>query len=63
MIVNSYNPEFGYELISVIPYAYYHRDRLKQTISAIGTSPYYWFSPSHVEHSGPRSWYNVQKIA
>jgi len=47
--VNSFNCEFGYELISVIPYAYwlYLQGRLKETISAKGTEFFYYFSPKH----------------
>ena len=43
MIVNSENVEFGYEMISVIPYAYYLHtiSKLTETISGIGSEPIY----------------------
>lgn len=59
MIVNSYNCEFGYELISVIPYAYYlHlQGLLTETISAKGSNPFYYFSTKHTINQKQRSWY------
>ena len=44
--VNSENIEFGYELISCIPYAYYlHQNNLlKKTISGADTQCLYFFS-------------------
>lgn len=64
MIVNSFNPEFGYEMISTIPYAYYLHTigKLTKTISGIGSNPFYYFSPSHEINPKPRSWYNVVKM-
>jgi hypothetical protein len=64
MIVNSFNPEFGYELISVIPYAYYlyKKGLLTKTISAVGTESLYYFSPNHVINPEPRSWANTEKL-
>lgn len=63
MIINSYNIEFGYELIAVIPYAYYwyKQKQLKRTISGKDTSCLYYFSPDHVENPERRSWYNTKK--
>jgi hypothetical protein len=59
-IINSYNPEFGYELISVLPYAYwlYKQRRLKKTISAKDTECLYYFSPKHEINPEQRSWYS-----
>lgn len=58
-IVNSYNPEFGYELISVLPYAYwlYKNGLLDKTISAKDTECLYYFSPNHCINPTQRSWY------
>jgi len=60
MTINSFNPEFGYELISVLPYAYWlHKQGLlTKTISAKGTEPLYYFSPKHEIDPSPRSWFN-----
>lgn len=65
MIVNSYNCEFGYELISVIPYAYYlHLNGLLTgTISAKGSQPFYYFSPDHKINPVQRNWYYDEKPA
>lgn len=62
--VNSENCEFGYELISVIPYAYYlhSRGELARTVSGIGSEAFYYFSPRHEINPWPRSWYNVEKM-
>lgn len=62
--VITHNVEFGYELISAIPYAYWLHERgmLSFTESAIGTEPLYYFSPKHVINRAPRSWYNTQKL-
>jgi len=64
MIVNSFNTEFGYEMISVVPYAYwlYEHGELEGTISGKGSEPLYYFSPRHEINPEPRSWYNVQKM-
>jgi hypothetical protein len=55
-IVKSYNHEFAYELISVIPYAYYLwiNGELEKTISAKLTEPLYYFSPDHEIDPTPR---------
>ncbi len=64
MVVNSFNCEFGYEMISVIPYAHwlYERGELEQTTSGISSEPFYYFSPRHTINAEPRSWYNVCKM-
>jgi len=64
MIVNSFNAEFGYELISVIPYAYYHylKGDLDGTISAPGSEPLYYFSPNHQIDIEPRSDFGAQML-
>jgi hypothetical protein len=58
--VNSYNPEFGYELIAVLPYAYWLHSQglLEGTIGAVDTGCLYYFSPKHKISKEPRSWYN-----
>ena len=63
--VNSYNPEFGYELIGVLPYAYWLHKKglLEKTISAKDTECFYYFSPSHEINPDQRSWYNGLKTA
>lgn len=46
-----YTGEFGYELISVIPYAYWlhKRGKLKKTYACKDTKCLYYFSPHHIE--------------
>jgi glycosyltransferase involved in cell wall biosynthesis len=63
-IVNSNCPEFGYELLSSIPYAYtlYLKGGLKETISGFDTSGIYFFSPKHTETNCQRSWDNMKKL-
>jgi len=63
MIVNSYNIEFGYELISALPYAYYLHTKglLEKTISGNDTECLYYFSPNHEINTEQRSWYNTPK--
>ena len=53
--------EFGYELLSALPYAYYlhTRKQLKNTISAIDTKCLYYFSPDHKEIDKKRSFKNL----
>jgi hypothetical protein len=62
--VNSNCPEFGYELLSALPYAYnlYLKGELDSTISAHDTSCLYFFSPNHVESNCNRSWNNMNKL-
>lgn len=63
MIVNSGNIEFGYELLSAIPYSYelYLSGKLKGTISAKGSESLYYFSPDHQINKSSRSWFNTEK--
>jgi glycosyltransferase involved in cell wall biosynthesis len=63
-IVNSNCPEFGYELLSAVPYAYnlYLKGELESTISAYDTSCLYFFSPKHTESGCMRSWDNMRKL-
>jgi len=51
MKVNHYGVEFGYELIAVIPFAYWHHlnGSLEETISCKDTRPLYYFSGNHKE--------------
>ncbi|WP_165176406.1 glycosyltransferase family A protein [Desulfovibrio sp. ZJ369] len=60
-IIFSGLPEFGYELISVIPFAHYLHEKklLKKTISSIDTKSLYFFSKCHEEIKGSRSYDNV----
>ena len=62
--VNSNCPEFGYELLSAVPYAYnlHLKGELKDTISGFDTSCLYFFSPNHVETDCKRSWDNMNKL-
>lgn len=64
MIVNSNCPEFGYELLSSLPFAYnqYLKGNLTETISAFDTSCLYFFSPKHTETNCQRSWDNMKKL-
>lgn len=63
MVVNSHNIEFGYELLSAVPYAYelYLKGELTETISGSGSEPLYYFSPKHTINTEPRSWFNTEK--
>ena len=63
MKVNSYNIEFGYELLSAIPYAKWLQEngQLTETESAFDTAPLYYFSPKHKENKGQRLWGNMLK--
>jgi hypothetical protein len=64
MIVNSQLIEFGYELIAVLPYAYWlhSKGQLKKTISGRDTSSLYYFSPDHEEVDKQRHWNNMKKL-
>lgn len=64
MIVNSENIEFGYELISVVPYANYLAENgmLEGTVSGNDTECLYFFSPNHKINPELRSWYNTSKV-
>jgi hypothetical protein len=61
MLVNSYNIEFGYELLSAVPYAYalHLKGELEGTESGFDTAPIYYFSPKHIENSKPRGFTNT----
>lgn len=61
--VNSFNVEFGYELIAVLPYAYWLHERglLTETIGGVDTECLYWFSPKHTCTPQVRSWNNMPK--
>lgn len=51
-----YFGEFAFELLAVIPYAYWLHDqgRLDFTVSTPDTRPLYYFSPHHEERAVPR---------
>jgi len=63
MKVDSYNIEFGYELLSALPYAYglHLEGKLTETVSGFDTNSLYYFSPKHTERNQPRerSWFNT----
>lgn len=61
--VDSGGLEFGYELLSAIPYAYelHLKGELEQTISAYDTDPLYYFSPKHTSSSVLRGWHNIKR--
>lgn len=63
MKVDSFNIEFGYELLSAVPYAYekHLAGELTETESGYDTAPLYYFSPKHVENDKPRSWFNTSE--
>ncbi len=65
MKVKSENVEFGYELISALPYAYslYEKGLLKETESGADTSCLYYFSPKHKENKNKRGWHNMRNAA
>jgi hypothetical protein len=62
MHVNSHHIEFGYELLSAVPYAYelHLQGKLKGTISGVDTSPLYYFSPDHKELKKQRGFFNIK---
>lgn len=57
-------PEFGYELIAVLPLAYYlyKHNLLNGTISGYDTAPLYYFSPHHQIIDGKRSFKNAMEM-
>lgn len=61
MKVDSHNIEFGYELLSAIPYAYelHLKGELTETVSGTGSEPLYYFSPKHTINKETRSWFNT----
>jgi len=63
--VRSFNCEFGYELIAVLPLAYalHERGWLVGTESARDTRCLYWFSPEHAEKAGQRDGANNLLLA
>lgn len=63
--VDSCNVEFGYELISAVPYAYYLNEigMLKETVSAKGSESLYYFSPKHTINKDQRKYDNIKKAA
>lgn len=63
MEVNSYNIEFGYELLSAVPYAYelYQKGQLTKTVSGFDTEAIYYFSPEHEINPAARNWFNTDK--
>ena len=64
VIVDSFNVEFGYELISVLPYAYWHyiNGTLESTKSGAGSESLYYFSPKHETYNENRSWDNMTQF-
>ena len=64
MKVDSENIEFGYELISVIPYAYYlhTKGKLTETRSGNDTESLYYFSPKHTINTNERAFGNIAKV-
>lgn len=65
MIVNSFNTEFGYELIATLPFAYWHHlnRTLTRTSSGQGSAPYYFFSPDHRIDPSPRDFAHTNDAA
>lgn len=63
MKVNSFNIEFGYELLSAVPYAYELslKSRLTETESGYDTDALYYFSPKHISNNITRGWHNMSK--
>src|SRR5579862_1933647 len=58
-----YFGEFGFELLAVIPYAYWlqREGRLRLTQASADTRCLYYFSPSHEEFSHPRSYVPISE--
>jgi hypothetical protein len=66
VVIDNYNIEFGYELIGIVPYAYWlHGERaLTKTISNKDTGCIYYFSPDHEirdERRHSRMWGRVRE--
>lgn len=59
--VIDYNREFGPELMTTLPFAYWHykNGTLKKTISAKGTCSFYFFSPCHEEKYDQRTFEDI----
>ena len=62
-VVNSYNQEFGYELLTAVPYAYelHLRGKLTGTISGKWSGPLYYFSPNHEINPKKRDFQHTAK--
>lgn len=58
-------PEFGYELLAIIPFCYnlYKQGILEKTISGFDTKCFYFFSKNHEEVIGKRSYKNVKLLS
>jgi len=63
-IVQSHSIEFGYELILILPYAYwlYKNNKLDFTISNKDMKCFYFFDENHKEISKRRDWSNIQSF-
>ena len=62
--VNTHGMEFGYELISAVPFAYWlhENDMLEKTISTEDSKCLYYFSPDHEESVPKRHNNNHAKV-
>lgn len=62
MIVDSKNMEFGYELLTAVPYAYmmHLSGNLESTRSGRWSEPLYYFSPEHKINPQERAWNGVK---
>ena len=58
MHTDSFDCEFGYELIAVLPYAYwlYENHKLEYTVGCTDTQALYYFSSEHRENYKFRGW-------
>jgi len=65
MIVKSENIEFGYEMVSIIPTAYYLHSKgmLTGTESGNDTEALYYFSPDHKINPAKRNFNNFKKVS
>lgn len=56
--VIDYEGEFQWEIFYVLPFAYWHHlnGTLRQTISAVNTREFYFFSENHLERYPTRNW-------
>ncbi len=56
-----YFGEFAFELLAVVPYAYWLHEQglLRRTAACADTRALYYFSPSHEEHARPRRYVPV----
>ena len=62
MQTNSFGIEFGYELIAVVPLAYWLHvnGELTSTVSVKDMAPFYYFSPCHKQVDKRRHWDNME---